>query len=362
MVYANNTVDPNAPFYVSECAELLSDKVGGVVLGCSDQWFAECVNLIKHSAPVWDADKYVDTGKWMDGWETKRHNPDHDWCILKLGIPGVIYGFEIDTAYFTGNYPPHASIEALCDDSDPKFDKLKESKDWQVILNKSDLGSSCKKYYECKSDKRFTHLKFRIYPDGGVARLRVYGKVIKDWTLVIPGELVDLAAIENGGLVTEVSDHFYGNKNNIIMPGRSVNMGDGWETKRRRGPGNDWLTVKLAKEGIVKRIEVDTNWFKGNFPTSCSIDALHSSCAPDETHLQEYEWTNILPNTPLCGHRRHFFQNELVNNDKPYTHIRLNIFPDGGVSRLRINCLLPDSNNSDNNNSSNSFKTSTREQ
>ncbi|EGG22156.1 allantoicase [Cavenderia fasciculata] len=330
------------PSFVKDYPELLSDKVGGQVLGCSDQWFAACVNLIKITPPVWDAEKFVDTGKWMDGWETRRHNPSNDWCILRLGIPGVIKGFEIDTAYFTGNYPPHASIEALCDDHEPTFDKLEKSDKWVEILPKVDLKAGyieqSKQYFATESNtKKVTHLRFKIYPDGGVARLRVYGAVSKDWSLVIPGELVDLAAIENGGLVPLCSDMFYGNANNVIMPGRGINMGDGWETKRRRGPGNDWLIVRLAALGKVRRIEVDTNWFKGNFPTSCSIDATDATdpASPDA------KWTQILANTPLSAHHRHFFQRELEHcvQDSNYLHIRLNVYPDGGVSRFRIHCI-----------------------
>ncbi|EFA77262.1 allantoicase [Heterostelium album PN500] len=334
MVHTQVNLD-SLPDFVKNYAELLSDKVGGQVLSCSDQWFAPCVNLISNVAPIWAEGKYVDTGKWMDGWETRRHNPTYDWCILRLGMSGVIKGFEIDTAFFTGNYPPFASIEAICDDSEPTAKKLEASNEWFEVLAKSNLGPGCKQYFAIDSSKRWTHLRFKIYPDGGVARLRVYGQVSKDWSLVIPGELVDLAAIENGGIVVGCSDMYFGNKNNIIMPGRSVNMGDGWETKRRRGEGYDWLVVKLGASGSVKRVEVDTNWFKGNFPTSCSIDGIYSD---SENDVPTGQWSEILPNTALTGHHRHLFQRELKDTDKTLTHIRLNIYPDGGVSRLRIHC------------------------
>ncbi|GAM24482.1 hypothetical protein SAMD00019534_076570 [Acytostelium subglobosum LB1] len=320
-------------------AEMLSDKVGGQALGCSDQWFAPCVNLISHSNPIWAEGKYVDTGKWMDGWETKRHNNTYDWCILRLGITGIIKGFEVDTAFFTGNYPPFASIEALCDDNEPTFAQLSASEQWSEILPKSNLGPGCKQYFAIESTTRWTHLRLKIYPDGGVARLRVYGLASKDWSLVFPGELVDLAAIESGGVVINCSDMYFGHKNNIIMPGRSVNMGDGWETKRRRGPGYDWLVLKLGAPGNVRRIEVDTNWFKGNFPTSCSIDGAYSTDTSVERVPTNVQWNVVLPNTPLTGHRRHLFQRELKNTDLKLTHIRLNIFPDGGVSRLRVHCV-----------------------
>eukprot|EP01113_Clastostelium_recurvatum_P034351 TRINITY_DN4651_c0_g1_i1.p1 TRINITY_DN4651_c0_g1~~TRINITY_DN4651_c0_g1_i1.p1 ORF type:complete len:348 (+),score=89.77 TRINITY_DN4651_c0_g1_i1:46-1089(+) len=346
MAHHGPTIPSSAPDFVRNCVDLLSSKVGGKVLGCSDQWFAPCDNMIQPSVPIFIPDKYVDTGKWMDGWETRRHNPAFDWAVLKLGIPGYIQGVEIDTAFFTGNYPPNASLEALCAEGDPELGQLLDDGMWTEILAKVDLGPGQQHFFATTvNDKRWTHLRFKIYPDGGVARLRVYGVAHASWGSFLPGELIDLAAIENGGVVVGCSDMYFGNKNNIIMPGRSINMGDGWETKRRRGPGYDWLVAQLGAPGLVKKVEVDTNWFKGNFPTSCSLEVCWDQDAFDKRQLPGADavWRPLLPNTPLRGHQRHFFRAELTPEatHARATHVRLNIFPDGGVSRLRIHCYLP---------------------
>ncbi|MGH9423039.1 MAG: 2-oxo-4-hydroxy-4-carboxy-5-ureidoimidazoline decarboxylase, partial [Thermoanaerobaculia bacterium] len=105
------------------------------------------------------------------------------------------------------------------------------------------------------------------------------------------------------------------------------NMSDGWETKRRRGPGHDWVIVQLASEGLLRRIEIDTNHFKGNYPDTCSIDGTRAFASD--------EWFEVLPRTKLQAHTRHLFIDELAHNG-PVTHLRLNVFPDGGVSRLRV--------------------------
>jgi allantoicase len=184
------------------------------------------------------------------------------------------------------------------------------------------------------SDRRWTHLRFKIFPDGGVARLRVYGEVTPDWNRLkqIGGE-IDLAAVENGGVVLTCSDMFFGHRHNLIMPGRALNMSDGWETKRRRGPGHDWTIIKLGTPGHIKRLEVDTAWFKGNFPESCSLEAYDAVAMPIE-NFHEADWKPVLPRTKLQAHTRHFFD-DLLEGGRA-SHVRFNIFPDGGVSRLRV--------------------------
>jgi len=212
---------------------------------------------------------------------------------------------------------------------------LKDEGVWEELQTSSPLGPGQQHFLPAqKVGQVWTHLRFKIFPDGGVARLRAYGAVTPPWKDVFPGELIDLAAIEWGGVVVGCSDMYFGNKNNIIMPGRSVDMGDGWETKRRRGPGYDWLVIRLGAPGVVKRIEVDTNWFKGNFPESFSIEITNSPSI--ELPPPDARWHEILPNTPLRGHERHFFATACP---EIATHVRLNIFPDGGVSRLRVHCL-----------------------
>lgn len=319
--------------------DLASEKIGGKVLLANDEFFAEKENLIKPGRGVYIPDKYTDLGKWMDGWETRRkRGPGHDWCIIKLGAPGVIQGVDIDTNNFLGNHPPYASIDAIYLDADISAASL-EKADWLEILPKSALKQGSQNVFPVGASRPWTHIRLNIYPDGGVARLKVYGTVRKDWLACAPDDLVDLAAAENGGLVIACNDMFFGNKNNMIMPGRAENMGDGWETRRRREPGHDWSVVKLAQPGLVRKIEVDTNHYKGNYPDSCWIDGCYAPGQEmDNLNAAGFEWTNILPQTKLNPSHRHFFEKELLA-EGPWSHIRLSIAPDGGISRFRVWCI-----------------------
>ena len=325
--------------------DLAAERVGGKALIASDEFFAEKENLLKPGRGIFVPDKYTDRGKWMDGWESRRKRspegragtPGHDWCIIKLGLAGAIKGVDIDTNHFLGNNPAYASIEACAAPANASAQSLASSKTtWVEILPKSPLKPGSQNLFPVLSAERWTHIRFNIYPDGGVARLRVYGKVMPDWSKVKKNGAIDLAAVENGGLAVAASDMFFGNKENLIMPGRAAHMGDGWETKRRRGPGYDWVIVKLGKPGTIEKIEVDTNHFKGNFPDACSIEICNEpDHAVDGLTHTEFDWKEILPKTKLKAHTRHFFSKEL-NNVGSATHVRLNIFPDGGVSRLRV--------------------------
>ena len=273
----------------------------------------------------------------MDGWESRRRrSPGHDWCVVKLGMRGTIRGMNVNTAFFTGNYPTHCSVEAL--DTQRTLTRTlaaQQGPPWIEIVPKRELRGDSDNFFKLKDDRPWTHLRLNIFPDGGVARLRVFGEVVVDWKRIArPGKLVDLAAIQNGGLVLAASDMHYGAKDNIIMPGRAVNMGDGWETKRRRGPGYDWLILRLGNPGRISRIELDTNHFKGNYPDSASIEGC-LAYAETLMDLGSADWNEILPQTKLKPHHRHFFDDELQQVG-PVSHIRLNIYPDGGVSRLRI--------------------------
>jgi len=306
--------------------DLASERLGGSVLYATDDFFAEKENLLKPHTPVWKEHEYTDRGKWMDGWESRRkRTPGHDFAILRLGAPGVVKGVIVDTSYFRGNYPDHCSIEACAMNPESDVDALRNAQ-WIEILPKSPLKGDSQNHFDVDSHFAFTHLRFHIYPDGGVARLRVHGEIVPDWHRAggLANE-VDLVAVENGGEVLTCSDMFFGPKHNLIMPGRAHNMSDGWETRRRRGPGHDWVIVKLTAEGIPRRIEIDTNHFKGNYPDTASIDA-----SPDGR-----EWHEILPRTKLQAHTRHLFVDEL-NVQAPATHLRLNVYPDGGVSRMRV--------------------------
>ena len=323
----------------TELVDLASEKLGGAVLVANDEFFAPKENLLKAGTPIFIEGKYTDLGKWMDGWETRRRRtPGFDWCILRLGLPGIIRGVVVDTSFFRGNYPEQCSLEACAFDGLPTAEELQsEAIQWTEILPRVQLAGDSQNSFAIESDKRYTHLRFKIYPDGGVARLRVYGEVVPDWERIrrIGGE-IDLAAVENGGLVLSCSDMFFGHRHNLIMPGRALNMSDGWETKRRRGPGHDWTIIQLGKPGDIRRLEVDTAWFKGNFPESCSLEGTNAAGADAES-LNDFSvrWTSILPRTKLQAHTCHYFESEVLVAGT-VSHVRFNIFPDGGVSRLRL--------------------------
>lgn len=323
----------------TELVDLASEKLGGAVLVANDEFFAPKENLLKPGAPVFIEGKYTDLGKWMDGWETRRRRtPGYDWCIIRLGAPGIIRGIVVDTSFFRGNYPEQCSLEACALPGLPTAEELiAESIQWTQILPQLSLAGDSQNPFATESEQAFTHLRLKIFPDGGVARLRVYGEVVPDWDRLkrIGGE-IDLAAVENGGLVLACSDMFFGHRHNLIMPGRAANMSDGWETKRRRGPGHDWVIVKLGVSGQIRRLEVDTSWFKGNFPESCALEATNAANSPAENLTDpSVNWKSVLPRTKLQAHTRHFFENEILDAGT-VSHLRFNIFPDGGVSRLRV--------------------------
>src|SRR6266852_5189360 len=288
-----------------DLVDLAGERLGGSVLYANDDFFAEKENLIKPSKPVWKEHEYTDRGKWMDGWESRRRRtPGHDFAILRLGARGVVRGVIVDTSFFRGNYPDSCSIDGVALSSLASVDDLIGAT-WQPLLPQSKLQGDSENVFEIAAPYAFTHLRLNIFPDGGVARLRVHGEPVPDWHRAGGlGNEIDLAAVENGGEVLACSDMFFGPKNNLIMPGRALNMSDGWETKRRRGPGHDWVIVQLATEGVVRRIEVDTNHFKGNYPDTCSIEGTR---APEAD-----EWFEVLPRTKLQAHTRHLFVNELA--------------------------------------------------
>ncbi len=317
----------NGPAFTN-LINMAAEKLGAKTLSCSDDFFAPMENLIKDGRGIFIPDKYTENGKWMDGWESRRkRTPGHDWCILKLGASGVIKGFDVDTNHFLGNHPPHCSIEACNQDHD-KF----EETTWTEILAKSPLDPGSQNFFEINNTNEWTHLRLNIFPDGGVARLKVYGEVAVNWNDVKFDELIDLAAAKNGGKSILCNDMFFSHMDNLIMPGRGVNMGDGWETKRNRTPNNvDWVILRLGTRGFVKKITVDTHHFKGNYPDSCSIHG----CVSDSDDISNAEWIEILPQQKLKADTEHHFESE-VSSKGSFTHIKMNIYPDGGVSRLRI--------------------------
>jgi len=320
---------------LTSLVDLASDRIGGRAVAANDDFFAPKRNLVRASAPIFIPGKFTSRGKWMDGWESRRRRtPGYDWCVVKLGVRGRVRGVNVSTRFFTGNYPTSCSIDAL--DTARVVDArlaATAGAPWTTILARTDLRGDDDNVFDVGANGPWTHVRLNIFPDGGVARLRVFGDAVVDWKRVAAnGKAVDLARIEHGGLVLAASDMHYGAKDNVIMPGRAANMGDGWETKRRRGPGHDWLLLRLGAAGRVRKIEIDTNHFKGNYPESASVEACRLA---DNGGLESAAWAELLPRTRLHAHRRHFFSREL-HDVGAVTHLRLNIFPDGGVSRLRV--------------------------
>jgi len=331
-----NTSEQNLPEYTL-LLNLASERLGAKALSCSDDFFAEMDNLVKPGRGIFIADKYTDRGKWMDGWESRRkRGPGYDWCIISLGASGIIHGFDIDTNFFLGNHPPFASIEGARI-SDTTTDINSEKVKWTELLTKSPLLPGSQNFYECKNREIYTHLRLNIFPDGGVARLKVFGEVHKVWSTLKAGEVIDLASALNGAKAIVCNDMFFSHMDNILMPGRGINMGDGWETKRNRTPNNkDWLILRLAHKGKIQSALVDTAHFKGNYPDTCMLEGIAISTEEEKNITSDsLQWTELMPKQKLHADHEHHFVNEILPHDE-ITHVRLTIYPDGGVSRLRL--------------------------
>jgi allantoicase len=321
-----------SPTY-TDLPDLAAERLGGAVIAANDDFFAPKESLVRATAPEWREGEYTDRGKWMDGWETRRRRTaGYDWAIIRLGVPGIVQGVVIDTSFFTGNYPEQASIDAAAVEGSPSVDRMmSDDIKWQPLLKKSSLKGNRANAFAIKSGgRRVTHLRLNIFPDGGVARFRIHGAVVPDEAVFKAGREVDLAALKNGGFVVSCSDMHYGNRQNLILPGRSTHMGDGWETKRRRGPGHDWAIVRLARRGVIERVELDTDHFKGNAPGKCMLEYADAGAS---FNPRTARWKPLVSESPLEPHNQHRWDKL---SPKAATHVRLNIYPDGGVARLRL--------------------------
>ncbi|MCP3690321.1 MAG: allantoicase, partial [Gammaproteobacteria bacterium] len=276
--------------------------------------------------------KFDDNGKWMDGCETKRRrNGGYDHAIVKLGLPGIIKGIDIDTTHFTGNYPPAGSLDACYCQGTPD-----DNSEWVSVIPSVSLKGNNHHYFEIDESQAFTHIRLNIFPDGGVARLRIYGQVQCDWRAQDNSKLYDLAAVENGARALAWNDAHFGSAANLLMPGRGVNMGDGWETRRRREPGHDWCIIELGHVGQIEDIIIDTAHFKGNYPDRCSIQgALVEGGTTDSIITQSQFWPDLLPPSKLEMDAIHELSDN-IQSIGPISHVRLSIIPDGGISRLRL--------------------------
>ncbi|GAB3242819.1 allantoicase [Chitinimonas naiadis] len=320
------------PDWARRAINLADPRIGAAALAASDAFFAPLERMLKPDPAAFIPGLYDDNGKWMDGWETRRKRTGgHDWSVIRLARRGVIQGFDVDTSHFTGNYAPAVSIEA----TDASSDEL-GSVVWTEILPAVSLKGNSHHLLAIDSQAAWTHLRIHIYPDGGIARLRVYGQALGVFEHLPPDAEVDLLALQNGGRAIAWNDAHYGQPANLLLPGRGINMGDGWETRRRREPGNDWCILALGTTGLVERIEVDTAHFKGNYPDRCSVQAALVKGGTDQSLItQSMFWPVLLPEQPLGMDAIHHFDSQLARLG-PVSHVRFNIHPDGGVSRLRL--------------------------
>ena len=324
--------------------DLLDERIGAKALLCSDDFFAEMDNLTKFPDAIFIPEKYTERGKWMDGWESRRkREKGYDWCILRLGVAGSIRMFDIDTAHFLGNHAPIASIEGACAPTCADTEEELRQLQWFPLLDQVPLARGSQNLFVPENQKTVTHVRLNMFPDGGIARLRAYGQPNPSWKpsvddarfSLLEGE-VDLAALRNGAQALLCSDMFFGEMSNLIAPGRARVMGEGWETRRSRRIGSDWIVVRLGTKGTVSGVVLDTNHFKGNFPESASVFGVYAPNATlTELSSPRLPWREIVPRTKLRAHEERFFRDEIVATG-PFDHVMLRIYPDGGVSRMRI--------------------------
>jgi allantoicase len=311
-------------------------RLGAVALYATDDFFAAKERMLQPTEPEWRAGVHDDHGKWMDGWESRRRRDQgHDYCVVQLAAPSTLAALEIDTRHFTGNYPPYASVQACRIDGQPSADTR-----WIELLGRSPLGGDRRHYFQLQSQDIWTHLKLNIFPDGGIARFRAYGVVYRDWAAAGDGEPIDLAAALNGGIALACSDQHYGSMAHLLLPGRGTSMADGWETRRRREPGHDWVILRLGHRGRIRRIEIDTAHYKGNYPHQVSAHAglvaaeADADAGADLSSLCLY-WPLLLAPQYLKADSVHRFEAE-VRDLGAVSHVRVNIHPDGGLSRVRL--------------------------
>ena len=329
--------------------ELAAAGLGGRVIGASDDFFAGAASLLLPEPARFEPGRFTERGKWMDGWESRRKRGEgHDYCVIALGAPGHVRGFDIDTSHFIGNHPPFAAVDGLAAPSSSTLDELLRLS-WRPLLPEVPLAPGRHNYFAAEASDVVSHVRLRIFPDGGVARLRVFGRVEpqlfpgarderdEHTQREVPAGLVDLAALARGGRALACSDARFGGMSHLIMPGRAVNMGGGWETRRGRPPDHerDWLILELASRGRARVVEVDTAYFIGNFPESCAVEGVDWPAATATELFRSARWEPILARSKLSADSRHFFRGSDVSG-RPVTHVRLTIFPDGGVSRFRL--------------------------
>lgn len=322
----------------STCIDLISGSLGGKVLGFSDEWFADAANLVTPTAPIRQPGKMVYTGAWYDGWETRRHNQEpFDWVVIRLGVAsGTVEGIEVDTAFFSGNHAPAISVEGCFSQDDGEVLSWKGGRgQWETILDARECGPSQRFGWRLEDGptKQYTHVRLNMYPDGGIARFRLFGHAVPVFP-EDPEAIIDLGAAQNGAVAVACSDQHFGTKDNLILPGRGKDMGDGWETARSRTKGHvDWAIIRLGAAALIQSFVVDTAYFRGNFPQKTKLDAINWT-GEGEPAAEAEGWTEVVSPSKCGPDQEHTFP--CLAKDKPFTHVKLTIIPDGGVKRLRV--------------------------
>lgn len=318
----------------SSYVNVTNDRLGGRVCGLSDQWFAEATNLIKDTPPVVEV-RFVATGRWYDGWETRRHNTEpSDWVTLQLGVNSAkLYGCEVDTTFFSGNHAPAISVEGAVIHNTNEL----ENAVWEPIIDKHECGPSQRHFFvrDAATETAYTHVRLHMYPDGGIARFRMYGEPVP----VFPADknqVIDMASVANGGVAIACSDQHFSSADNLLLPGRGLDMSDGWETARSRSPGHiDWVIVKLGAPTLVDHVLVDTAFFLGNYPQYIEVQAINAASTADVS-VESAGWKPLVARTKTGPNQEHALGGPLLLSAEPVTHVKLNIIPDGGVKRLRV--------------------------
>ena len=318
-------------FISAKMINLADPRIGSKIIFKTDDFFAAAHRILKTDIPVFKDGLFDKHGKWMDGWETRRRrSKGYDYLVLKLGKPGKIFDIDIDTSHFNGNQPTHASLEGCFSRSKPN----KKTK-WTRLLGKKKLGPNKNHNFKSQNKSTFNYIRLNIFPDGGVARLRLYGKIEID-KKTINNENINLTSVLNGASIVGCNNEHFGRAENIIAPGKGKNMGDGWETRRSRGKNFDWLIIKFGKPGLIKKLEIDTHHFKGNYPDSCSIQTaiINKDLSNNLIVKNSKNWKFILNKSKLSAHKKHVFKKFLIKRNKE-NYLKINIYPDGGISRIR---------------------------
>lgn len=320
--------------------DLISSRLSSRILSFSDEWFAPAQNLLNPAPPIQRPGVYVPTGAWYDGWETRRHNPEpNDWVIIKLGVAsGRVRGVEIDTTFFDGNHAEAITVQGCFQTKNGADEQVvgMGEKEWWELLGRRNCGPSRRQAWKVEGGKEVTHVRLCMFPDGGIARFRLYGEAVAVFPDDVTSE-IELSAAVMGGVVTSCSDERYGARGNLLLPGRGVDMGDGWETRRNREKGHqDWAIIKLGARGFIQRLVVDTNCFIGNYPTAVRVHGAEIS--EGEIGVRDERWVEILAETHLGPHREFRFEGKRLKavKENVYTHAKMTIIPDGGVKRFRV--------------------------